>query len=281
MHSTNFKDFAIDARRKLAFIPLLGAHSVLLANGPVWEHKRAMLKPSFSRDQYTNLPLFERHVLHLIQAVKREGAGGKQIDLADFFLCLTVDITSELMYGTSIGLLVSDNKDLVHEMTQAAEGGHARWLLVILAKIIGNSTFTNSVSSVRKFMERFVDEAIAYRNSTGTNDLLSKSTRDKSETEDISESPEISDRVIYLRKLALATSDRAALMDELTTILFAGRDTTAALLTNLFFILSQRPDVYAKLRAEIGALGGRRPTFKELKSLTYLQNCLSEGMWYP
>jgi hypothetical protein len=72
MHSTKFKDFAIDSRRKFAFLPLLGAHIVLLANGVAFEHKRAMLKPSFSRSQYTNLPLFERHIGHLIEAVRVE-----------------------------------------------------------------------------------------------------------------------------------------------------------------------------------------------------------------
>jgi cytochrome P450 len=278
MHSTNFKDFAIDSRRKLAFLPLLGLHSVLLANGAAWEHKRAMLRPSFGRDQYTNLPLFERHVGHLIQALKAENARAGQVDLAEFFLCLTVDITSELMYGTSIELLTNENKDLVRDMTQSAEGGHARWLLVFLAKIIGNPTFNNSVSRVRTFMKRFVDEAISYREHYGSKSISLKAVPRKWKGEQGAES---FNRVIYLQQLALATTDRKAVLDELTTILFAGRDTTAALLTNLFFILAQRPDIYAKLRAEICILDGEKPTFEQLKGFTYLQSCLNEGMWNP
>ena len=258
MHSIKFEDFAVDLRRKLAFLPLLGAQSVLLANGTTWEHKRAMLKPSFGRAQYQNLPLFERHVLNLIQAVKRKGC---EVNLADFFLCLTVDFTSDVMFGKSVGLLVHENPQLVENMTKSAEGGHARWLLVFLAKITWQPSFHKSVFEVRKFMNRYVDEAIEYRKSLNTEKQV-----------------ETTERPIYLQEIAKGTADRKTILDELTTILFAGRDTTAALLTNLFFILAKRPDVWQILRAEVGGLGTQKPSFEQLKSMTYLQNCIKEGM---
>jgi hypothetical protein len=44
-----YADFAPDNSCELAFLPLLGYHSVLLAYGRHWERKHAMLRLSFSK----------------------------------------------------------------------------------------------------------------------------------------------------------------------------------------------------------------------------------------
>ena len=59
-------------------------------------------------------------------------------------------------------------------------------------------------------------------------------------------------------------------------ILVAGRDTTASLLSHLWYILARRPDVFEKLRTEVLQLDGREPTFEETKEMKYLQYCLVE-----
>lgn len=78
------------------------------------------------------------------------------------------------MYETSIELLTSENRYLVHEMTQTAEGGHSCLLLVFLAKIIGNAGFNDSVNRIRKCMKRVVDEAISYGEYPDSKSLPSK-----------------------------------------------------------------------------------------------------------
>ncbi|KAH0393748.1 hypothetical protein KCU89_g12089, partial [Aureobasidium melanogenum] len=65
-------------------------------------------------------------------------------------------------------------------------------------------------------------------------------------------------------------------------VLLAGRDTTAGLLSNAFHVLSRHPDIWKKLRAEIATLGGRLPTYEDLKSLKYLKCVLNEVLrLYP
>ncbi|KAF4628927.1 hypothetical protein G7Y89_g9221 [Cudoniella acicularis] len=276
MHSTKFRDFGVDKRRHEAFVPLLGVNSILLSNGATWKHKRAALAPSFTRSQYSNLPLFEKHILNLIGEIKAENAAAGQVDLTDYFHCCTFDITTELMYGKSVELLVNGDKELMKDMTRSAEGGQERWVLARLAKLVGNPTFIDSASRVRRFMARYVDQAIAYRERL---DHLKSLPIQEISKQNVGDSKAVeADRVLYLHTVALKTLDKAALLDELTTILFAGRDSTAALLTNLFFVFAGNPEIWAKLREEISVLNGQKPTFDQLKDLQYVQSCLNESL---
>jgi cytochrome P450 len=70
---------------------------------------------------------------------------------------------------------------------------------------------------------------------------------------------------------------------ELLNILLAGRDTTAALLTNVFFELPRHPDILDRLRREITEhIGDEAPTYQQLKDMKYLKAILNESQrLYP
>ena len=73
------------------------------------------------------------------------------------------------------------------------------------------------------------------------------------------------------------------LRDEAMTIFLAGHETTANALTWTWYLLSQHPDVEARLHAEVdSALGGRLPAADDLGSLPYTRMVLAESMrLYP
>ena len=72
------------------------------------------------------------------------------------------------------------------------------------------------------------------------------------------------------------------LRHELMSLLVAGRDTAAALLTNLWWEIARRPDVWTSLQSEIAFLGTRPPTYDELKSMKYLIATVKEALrLYP
>jgi cytochrome P450 len=71
--------------------------------------------------------------------------------------------------------------------------------------------------------------------------------------------------------------DPVRIRDELVNILIAGRDTTASLISTLFFVLSRRPDIWAKLRDEVRQFeGGRPPKFEEIPLCRYLRWTINE-----
>src|SRR5439155_27245619 len=59
------------------------------------------------------------------------------------------------------------------------------------------------------------------------------------------------------------------LRDEAVTLVLAGYETTSLALTWTCQLLTQHPEVMAKLQAEVDALGGRTPSFADLRSLSY------------
>ncbi len=76
---------------------------------------------------------------------------------------------------------------------------------------------------------------------------------------------------------------REELIDQLGVFFLAGHETTASSLTWAFFILSQRPDVVARMRAEVASVVGDGPVLLEhTKRLPYVRNFFREVLrLYP
>jgi cytochrome P450 len=84
------------------------------------------------------------------------------------------------------------------------------------------------------------------------------------------------ERYVFLHELIKQTQDPHTLRSELLNVLLAGRDTTASLLSNTWFKLARRPDIWAKLRAEVDQLHGERPDYAQIKEMKYLRWVLNE-----
>lgn len=92
----------------------------------------------------------------------------------------------------------------------------------------------------------------------------------------------VADRYVFLYELISQTSDIVKIRDELLNILLAGRDTTASLLSNVWFELSKRPEIVARLREDVDALDGEIPSLEQLKDMKYLRAVLNESLrLYP
>ena len=69
------------------------------------------------------------------------------------------------------------------------------------------------------------------------------------------------------------------LRDEAMTIFLAGHETTANALTFTWYLISQHPDVEARLHREIDTvLGGRLPTMDDVPKLPYIRMVVAESM---
>lgn len=127
-----------------------------------------------------------------------------------------------------------------------------------------NRDFSKSIVNARAYVDRFVQKGIDYR-------LALDKGRIKPN--------ELDQQYVFLYELSKQTLDKTELTDQLLNILLAGRDTTASLLSITFFILARRPDIWTKLRQEVLKLDGRKPSFQDLKSITYLTYVLNESMF--
>jgi cytochrome P450 len=89
-------------------------------------------------------------------------------------------------------------------------------------------------------------------------------------------------RYVFVKELVSQTNDKMRIRAEALSVLFAATDTTATLLTNVWFELSKRPDIWARLRDEIDTLHNQKPSYEQLKNLKYLRAVLTESQrLYP
>jgi cytochrome P450 len=122
-----------------------------------------------------------------------------------------------------------------------------------------DKVFSKATVDSRRFVDQFVQKAIEFQTPNGQKE----------------NNPE--QRYVFLHELAKQTLDKTVLTDQILNILLAGRDTTAGLLSITFFILARRQDIWTKLRENVLSFEGDRPSFEDLKSMTYLTWVMNES----
>ena len=257
--ATKFKDWNLPDRRKTAFEPLLG-HGIFTTDGAAWHNSRELLRPNFVRSQIGDLATFESHVSQMVKAIPKDGS---TVDLQDLFFRLTMDSATEFLFGESTNSLAPSNASNTRfseafNRSQAAIGEASR--AGRFGIFYRESSFHGDVKYVHEFVDRFVQRGLDYRK-----------TLDLEKAEAKSE-----ERYVFLHELVKHTKDPIQIRSELLNILLAGRDTTASLLSNTWFVLSRRPDIWEKLQSEVGELGGEMPTYAQIKEMKYLRQVLNE-----
>lgn len=260
--SVKFNDWNLPDGRKRAFLPLLG-QGIFTSDGPSWQHSRDLLRPNFSRTQVRDLDKFETHIQNLLLAIPRDGS---TIDLQDLFFRLTIDSATEFLFGESINTLAPSTSaaqfsaDFAEIFTRAqakvAEGARTMGF----TRLLNRAQFKKDAAFIHAFVDRYIERH-----------LKSKSSENKVEKDKDGD-----ERYVFLNELTKETQDPLRIRAELLNVLLAGRDTTASLLSNAWFVLAKRPDIWANLRAEVDQIGSELPTFEKITEMKYLRAFLKE-----
>jgi len=263
--AVNFEHWSLGDRRKDAFTPLLG-DGIFTTDGPAWKHSRELLRPNFTQAQVADLDSFEIHVARLIKAIPKDGS---TVNLQDLFFQLSMDSATEFLFGESTSCLESesleaDNGRFAGAFNRSQETMAESFRQGTLGRMLlfHNSQFKGDLKLCHEFVDHFVRKGLEYRK---TLDL------EKADTE-----PKMEERYVFLKELVKRTADPIQIRSELLNVLLAGRDSTASLLSDVWFILARRPDIWAKLRAEVDELGGEKPTYQQIKDMKYLKWVLNE-----
>ena len=246
-------------------------HGIFTTDGAQWQHSREMLRPNFVRNQVADLETFETHVQHLLKVIPRDGSTA--IDLQASFFRLTIDSATEFLFGESTNCLVDndtpsslENSEFAsafersqHEISRRLRSG----FLDIQPK-----QFKADVKFVQNLVDRFVRRGLQYREAYNL-DPEKAEARLKGQG-----------RYVFMNELVKRVGDPIRIRTELLNILLAGRDTTASLLGNTWFVLARRPDIWNKLRQEVEELKGQRPTFEQIKNMKYLKAVFNECVFF-
>ncbi|OAL37818.1 hypothetical protein AYO20_02995 [Fonsecaea nubica] len=274
--ATQFKDFELGKIRNSAFAPLLG-HGIFSADGKQWDHSRALLRPQFSRDQVKDLGLEEKHVQNLLRALPVQADGWTSTtDIQPLIARFTMDSASEFLFGESTNIQLSalseeaaaknaEDRAFV-EAFEACQDRMAKALLLNeFYYLVLTRKHNEDCRLCHRYIDRFVHKALGRG---GTKELVESGKKEK---------------YVFLESLVSETRDPIEIRNQLLSILLAGRDTTASLLSFLFLMLVQHPEIFNRLRSiiveDFGTFDSPKDlTFANLKACSYLQWCINETL---
>lgn len=259
IQQTRFNDWAMSPIRNQAMAKLLGRHSILVTDGAEWSHSRSMLRPSFVRNAIADLPVFDRHVQHLIERI---GDQGEPVDLQELFAMMTMDSASDFMFGHTTNTLnhcdpeyakFSDSFDIASQkVSKAMRNGP-------IANMFPDHQGDEANQYARSYVDKYVKTALG--------DMGRDDQKDKQ-------------KYMFLPELVKTGASTEVIRDQVMTMFFAGRDSNTSVMSYLFWQLARKPDVVEKIQAEIYQYfgGGQEPTFETLRDMRYLNWSIKEAL---
>lgn len=264
---TRFVDYDSSTVRDHLFRPIT-EHGIFAVDGPEWRVARDLYRNVFSNTRsIMNIPMQEYHFQRFIRQIP---PAGKTFDLHTLFLNLTLDITTSFALGESVDSLSPDQSEEKKQFVAAlfyvkktmARDGFLGPVHVLLSK----RGFHKACGDVHRYVERAIAKALEEKRQDGHLTLGDGGPQGYS----------------LLYSLVKDTDDVLALRDGVITILIAGIDSVASLLSTTFWLLARDQRVFQKLRANIlDTIGHDAPTFDQLKSLTFLRHVFNEGTPHP
>ena len=274
--ATQFKYFRIGIARRTNLYSVLGG-SVFALDGAAWHSAREVIRPIFSREQVSNLALLEHHFQNMLECIPPDSQGWTLVVSLNALLpSLTLDAATELFLGKSTNTLLKKAAKLrarqaigQEDFEEDFEWAFERVQELIAARLrlrglywtYGGGELKKCVAILHHLCDQAMGEAIENKKKGGDSQCYD-----------------------FLDAMMARSENHAAVRDHVLGLLAAGRDTTAALTSWVFYCLIRHPDVLAKLRGIIletfGSYneGTDKIPFSALKGCTYLQHVLNETL---
>lgn len=184
---------------------------------------------------------------------------GSTVDLQHLFFRLTFDNVVQLLLNETVSTLDCQPGSHLHTVIEAFDSVgnmiNRRATLGPLLRFYRDTAMDDACKILHDFVDRIVQKA--YRKRKAAN----RSTPPDS----------------FLDSILDSTDDLVKIRYEVLGLLLAGRDTAAVAMSTLFFVLARRPDIWLRLQSEVDGLGGRKPTYNDIKDLKYLRQLIDES----
>ncbi|NP_001234049.1 cytochrome P450-type monooxygenase 97A29 [Solanum lycopersicum] len=248
------------------------------ADGEIWRVRRRAIVPALHQKYVAAMiGLFGKATDRLCKKLDVAATDGEDVEMESLFSRLTLDIIGKAVFNYDFDSLTVDTGivEAVYTVLREAEDRSVApipvWELPIWKDI---SPKLKKVNAALKLINDTLDDLIA----------ICKRMVDEEELQFHEEYMNEKDPSIL--HFLLASGDEVSskqLRDDLMTMLIAGHETSAAVLTWTFYLLSKEPSVMAKLQDEVDSvLGDRLPTIEDLKKLRYTTRVINESLrLYP
>ena len=246
-------DFDLPGIRVSVLEKLFGK-GIFSVTGHIWTQYRMAIRKGFKRDAKMFVEILERHFQNLVKAIPLDGS---EVDLQPLFMGLTMDVATEKFMGHSTNILdTSKDHTKEHQFVDDYNICSTEFAKQMQLGPLHYFRFNRKARRAKQRMFQYIDHLIKENLKHG-------------------QGPSPEDTLLHT--LMASTEDQKALTAQVLHILLASRDTTASLLSNLFFMLAKNPVVYHRLRQEVLSVAGNdTPTPAQLRAMTYLKWCVNE-----
>ena len=242
------------------------------ADGEHWRIRRRAILPSLhKRYVAAMLAMFGDCGLHGCAKLEEAASAGKTVEMENFFSRLALDIIGKAVFNYNFDALTHDDPVIEAVYTALREAEYRS------IAIFPYWNFPPAMWIVPR--QRKVTAALAVINDTL--DVLIKDCKtlvEESDEEFVEEYLNRGDPSIL--RFLIASGDNVSskqLRDDLMTLLIAGHETTAAVLTWTFYLLAKHPDIAAAVRAEVDTVcGDRAPSMEDCRALALTTRVINE-----
>ncbi|KAL7441499.1 hypothetical protein ACHAXM_011546 [Skeletonema potamos] len=268
--------------------PIMGK-GLIPADPETWSVRRRAIVPAFHKAWLNHMVgLFAYCNEGLITSLEKAAAkndapagqtGGK-IEMEEKFCSVALDIIGLSVFNYEFGS-VSDESPVIKAVYSAlVEAEHRSmtpapyWDLPFANELVPRlRKFNSDLKILDDVLTDLINRA---KSSRQVEDIEELEKRDYANVKDPS-------LLRFLVDMRGADIDNKQLRDDLMTMLIAGHETTAAVLTWALFELTKHPEKMAKVKAEIDeVIGDRTPTYDDIKKMQYLRLVVAETLrLYP
>jgi cytochrome P450 len=240
---------------KVAFAPFAG-DGLLTSDGQLWKQQRKLMQPAF---HHTHLAAYGNEIVTRASQLADGLEHDRVVDVLHQMATLTLAVVVKCLFSADVTREAPEVGRLMTAVLDAAN--HRLNSVVHLPSWVPtgrNRREKRALARLDRILEAAIDAHRAAQ--TPSHDLLS----------------------MLLSALDEDTGARMTnrqLRDEMMTLFLAGHETTATALTWTWYLISQHPEVEAKLSRELDdVLRGRAPTPADLANLPYTEMVVREAM---
>lgn len=245
---------------KVVLRPVLG-NGLFINDGESWKRQRRLTQPAFHTRR---ISAYGDTMAQYADDLAENWRDGETLELDHEMTDLTMRIIAKTMFDADVS---GDAREIAEAVTEVLHIVMARFgqlvpPLPMWVPTPQNRRFNAAIQRLNVVIEGFINERRASGEDKG--DLLSMLIAAQDED-------------------GTGGMTNQQIRDEAMTIFGAGHETTAVALTWTWYLLSQHPQIEAKLHAELDqVLGGRLPTLEDLPKLRYTEMIIKESMrLYP
>lgn len=264
----NKADIFIKEERDITILSRFVGRGLVTTNGEQHRQQRKLAQPAFHARRIEN---YAQTIVEYTAEMAQEWQNQQWKNINDEMMKLTMYIVCKTMFDADKSTMtkVADQiSQAMHQLQAVTDRDFNRFIQ--LPDWIPTAD-NRQRQQARQVLNNTINQILAQRRATATAD------------------GRVTDNGDLLSMLLLAQDENGQFMsdeevrDQLVTLFVAGHETTSNALSWTWYLLSQHPEVEAKLHEEVDrVLTGRQPTLADLKQLPYTLMVLKEAMrLYP